>query len=302
MKKIYIMLLAVATAFCFTACSDEDKPGGNSIFPLEPTTKFDKFEQWLLDNFTYPYNIEVLYRMKDIEIDHSYTLTPADSAKCAKLAIIVKYLWFDAYAEVAGPEFVKMNVPRTLQFIGSLAVNNNGTVVMGTAEGGYKITLYNVNNLNATSGEYAVPLNDYDALNDWYFTTLHHEFQHILNQKKPYPTSFDFISEGEYKSGDWYQYSTESYALPHGFIRNYAMAEPREDYAELYSQYLTNNDDLWAQKMAYAGQEGRAIIEEKIAHIRNYMRDNWNIDLDQLRHAVQRRASEYLTLDYEHLN
>ena len=109
--------------------------------------------------------------------------------------MIVKYLWYDAYAEVAGPDFVKANTPRVLQFIGSLAIENNGTVVMGTAEGGYKITLYNVNNLGS-----AIKLDDYDALNQWYFTTLHHEFQHILNQKKPYDTSFDLISEGNYVS------------------------------------------------------------------------------------------------------
>lgn len=214
----------------------------------------------------------------------------------------MKYLWFDAYSEVAGPEFVKYNVPRVLQFIGSLAMNSNNTVVMGTAEGGYKITLYNVNNLDSDEGDYAVPMDDYDALNKWFFTTLHHEFQHILNQKKPYDTSFDLISEGEYVSGDWYQYSTETYALPHGFIRNYAMVEPREDYAELYSQYLTNSDEMWASKMAYAGAKGQAIIEEKLEHIRNYMRDNWNIDLEEMRDAVQHRAREYMTLDYEHLN
>lgn len=36
--------------------------------------------------------------MEDIESDYTYTLTPADSAKSAKLAIIIKYLWLDSYA------------------------------------------------------------------------------------------------------------------------------------------------------------------------------------------------------------
>ena len=121
MKKIYFILFAVVAALSFTACSDGDQPSGNSIF-VNDEAKPDAFEQWLLENFTYPYNVEVLYRMKDTEIDHKYTLTPADSAKCAKLAMIVKYLWYDAYAEVAGPDFVKANTPRVLQFIGSLAI------------------------------------------------------------------------------------------------------------------------------------------------------------------------------------
>lgn len=89
MKNIFILIIAATVALGFTACSDDD-PSGKSIFPTESTTKLDEFEQWLLENFTYPYNVEVLYRMKDIESDQSYTLTPADSAKCAKLAKIVK--------------------------------------------------------------------------------------------------------------------------------------------------------------------------------------------------------------------
>ncbi len=295
MIKMSLCLL-VLLAGVFVSCSDEEL-SDQSIFPTTPETNPDAFEQWLLENFTYPYNVEVLYRLKDTEIDHAYTLTPADSAKCAKLAIIVKYLWFDAYAEIAGSNFVKMNVPRVLQFIGSLAIENNGTTIMGTAEGGYKITLYNVNSLGGS-----VPLNDYDALNAWYFTTMHHEFMHILNQKKPYDTSFNLISEGMYVGQDYYLYDTQTMALPKGFIRNYAMREPNEDYAELYAQYMTNDDATWAAKMYYAGDEGKSIIEQKLQHIRRYMSDSWNIDLEEMRSCVLRRASEYAKLDFEHLN
>ena len=53
--------------------------------------------------------------------------------------------------------------------------------------------------------------------------------------------------------------------------------------------------------MKKAGEEGQAIIEQKLAHIRTYMRQNWNIDLEELRAVVQRRAVEYKKLDFEHL-
>ena len=70
-------------------------------------------------------------------------------------AIIVKYLWFDAYNEVAGQDFIKTNVPRVITLIGSPAYENTGTMVLGTAEGGYKVTLYMVNNLDdATLKDY----------------------------------------------------------------------------------------------------------------------------------------------------
>lgn len=295
MKKLYMFMVAAIVAMSFAACSDDDKPGGESIFPTTSPQR-DAFEEWLLKNYTYPYNVDFQYKMQDIETSKTYTLVPADSAKCAKLAIIVKYLWFDAYNEVIGPDFIKTNVPRVLTLVGSPAYNSNNTMVLGTAEGGLKVTLYMVNLLTDEA------LNDYEVMTDYYFTTMHHEFMHILNQKIPYDTSFDLISEGKYVSGDWYLQNTETEAQPAGFIRNYAMAEPREDYAETYSQYVTNPDDLWESKLVNAGAEGRAIILQKLDMIRTYMRDSWGLDIDKLHEAVQHRGNELKSLDLEHLN
>jgi substrate import-associated zinc metallohydrolase lipoprotein len=295
--KKYLLLLAVgcSLAMGFTACSDDDDPSGDTIFPTTSPQR-DNFEEWLLKNYTYPYSIDFQYNMQDIETDKKYTLVPADSAKCAKLAIIVKHLWFDAYNEVAGIDFLKQNAPRVLTLVGSPAYNSEGTMVLGTAEGGYKVTLYMVNWLTDET------LSNYSTLTDYYFTTMHHEFQHILNQKKPYDTSFDLISEGDYVSGDWYLQSTEEVAQPKGFIRNYAMVEPREDYAETYSQYITNPDDLWESKLINAGATGRAVILEKLEMIRTYMLDTWGLDIDKLHKAVIRRGQELNSLDLDHLN
>ncbi|MBP1541772.1 MAG: putative zinc-binding metallopeptidase [Prevotella sp.] len=294
MNKLYIFLMTAVVALSFAACS-KDNPSGDTIFPTDSPQR-DNFEQWLLKNYTYPYNVDFQYRMQDIETDKKYTLVPADSAKCAKLAIIIKHLWFDAYNEVIGPDFIKNNVPRILTLVGSPAYNSEGTMVLGTAEGGYKVTLYMVNWLTDEN------LSDYNMMTDYYFNTMHHEFQHILNQKKPYDTSFDLISEGDYVSGDWYLQSTEKVAQPKGFIRNYAMSEPREDYAETYCQYITNPDDVWEAKMINAGAEGRAIIMQKVEYIRTYMMDSWGVDIDKLHKAVIRRGQEMSSLDLEHLN
>ena len=290
------MITAVAL-LGFTACSD-DNPSGETIFPTNPVER-DNFEQWLLKNYTYPYNVDFQYKLDDIETDMKYTLVPADSAKCAKLAIIIKHLWFDAYNEVVGQDFIKTNVPRVLTMVGSPAYNSEGTMVLGTAEGGYKVTLYMVNWLTDET------LTDYEVLTDYYFTTMHHEFMHILNQKKPYDTSFDLISEGQYVSGNWYQKNDYSEAMPAGFIRNYAMNEAREDYAETYSQYITNSDELWNSKLIAAssnGASGKDIILQKLQMIRTYMQESWGLDIDELHKAVQRRAKELKSLDLEHLN
>ena len=291
--NIYAILLAFVASFALMSCSDDD-PSSESIFPTT-SPKRDAFDKWLLENYTFPYNVEMKYKMEDIESDMKYHLVPADSAKTAKLSIIMKYLWFDAYNEVVGPDFIKENMPRTIHFIGSPAYNSEGTMVLGTAEGGLKITLYMVNSLDDET------LKDYDTMNKYYFHTLHHEFTHILNQKIPYDQSYKLITESGYVSGDWYLISDKT-AHQAGFITPYAMVEPLEDFAEMLSGYVTMSQSEWNAILADAGTTGAASISAKLDIVRNYMQESWNVDIDQLRAAVLRRASTLKAVDLEHLN
>lgn len=287
MKHIYILMTLFLMVAGLTACNNEDELDSQTIFPTDPPQR-DAFDEWLLKNYTEPYNVEFKYKMEDIESDMKYNLVPADSALSAKLAIIVKYLWFDAYTEVVGADFVKANVPRMIHLIGSPAYNSEGTVVLGTAEGGLKVTLYMVNSLGSA-------IQDYATLNDYYFHTMHHEFTHILNQKKAYDPAFDLITESGYISGDWYQ-KTDAEALQNGFITPYAMSEPREDFAEMFSVYVTTSASDWDKMMQTAG-DGATAIEAKLDIVRSYMRDSWNFDIDNLRDAVLHRAKELPLLD-----
>ena len=292
-KNIYAILLAFVASFALMSCSDDD-PSSESIFPTT-SPKRDAFDKWLLENYTFPYNVEMKYKMEDIESDMKYHLVPADSAKTAKLSIIMKYLWFDAYNEVVGPDFIKENMPRTIHFIGSPAYNSEGTMVLGTAEGGLKITLYMVNSLDDET------LKDYDTMNEYYFHTLHHEFTHILNQKIPYDQSYKLITESGYVSGDWYLISDKT-AHQAGFITPYAMVEPLEDFAEMLSGYVTMSQSEWNAILADAGTTGAASISAKLDIVRNYMQESWNVDIEQLRAAVLRRANTLSAVDLEHLN
>lgn len=292
-KNIYAILLAFVASFALMSCSDDD-PSSESIFPTT-SPKRDAFDKWLLENYTFPYNVEMKYKMEDIESDMKYHLVPADSAKTAKLSIIMKYLWFDAYNEVIGPDFIKENMPRTIHFIGSPAYNSEGTMVLGTAEGGLKITLYMVNSLDDKT------LKDYDTMNKYYFHTLHHEFTHILNQKIPYDQSFKLITESGYVSGDWYTISDKT-AHQAGFVTPYAMVEPLEDFAEMLSSYVTMSQSEWNAILADAGTTGATYISAKLDIVRNYMQESWNVDIDDLRAAVLRRANTLNAVDLKHLN
>jgi substrate import-associated zinc metallohydrolase lipoprotein len=154
-------------------------------------------------------------------------------------------------------------------------------MVLGTAEGGLKVTLNLVNSLRI----------DRDFLNTYYFRTMHHEFTHILNQTKNYDTDYDKISEGLYISGDWQYYSDED-ARQLGFIRNYSMSAPEEDYADMVSMYVCHTPTEWEGFMTEAGTDGAEIIKKKLSMIKVYFADEWGIDLDELRDVVNRRMGD----------
>lgn len=299
-KYLYIAMLGLAVCLGLGSCS-EDAPSDPTNFPTTPVER-NAFDQWLLKNFTYPYNVSFLYKMKDIESDMTKNLVPADSAKSTKLAIIIKYLWFDAYAEAIGPDFIKENVPRVIHLIGSPAFNSNGTIVLGTAEGGQKVTLYTVNSLTDEN------LKDYSYLNDYYFHTMHHEFTHILNQKVAYNKSFDKVTASGYVSGDWTNVEDVN-AQKKGFVTAYAMEEGKEDFAEMLSTYVTSTPTQWEKILSTAGANmvdetltARQAIEQKLSIVRDYMSKSWGLDIDKLRDAVLHRGNELSSLDLEHLN
>lgn len=261
-----------------TSCAEE-KLNPTSIFQTKESSN-KPFDNWLFENYVMPYNIELKYHLEDKETDYQYTLVPATTESSIKVAHSVLYCWLQAYDEVAGINFTRKYVPKVIQLVGSNAHNKKGTVVMGTAENGMKVTLYAVNFFK----------NDRTTLNT-YFQIMHHEFTHILTQNKEYDTEFRTISDGDYITGDWSN-KYESEALAAGFITAYAMSEYNEDFAETLSYYLIYTSSQWKSKMTLAGEDGAAIIERKLELIRKYMKTSWDIDIDEMRDVLQRRIND----------
>lgn len=286
MKKIIFYIINLLLIGTLWSCR-EDELNDKSIFDDGEEIAKTKFDDWLLHNYTYPYNIAFKYRMEDIESSMDYTLAPADLDKARKLSKIIKHLWIETYDEIAGVDFTRAYIPKVIHLVGSAAYEDNGMIV-GTAEGGAKVTLYYVNRLQINT----------DFLNKYYFLTMHHEFAHILHQTKNYDPEFERISEGSYTGGDWYNIESST-ALKRGFVDSYASSEPREDFAETLAVYITNSADYWESQLVRAGETGAPIIKEKMEYIRIYMADVWGIDVNQLREIIQRRSKELDSLDLD---
>lgn len=308
MKKYIIALLSlVVGTLCLTSCAKEELSAESQIYDV--ATPKNEFDYWLKENFLDKYNISVEYRYNDILADINYSLTPADYNQSILLAKLTLHLMMETYDDVTGsPEFIRKYFPKVIQFIGCPAYNDDGSVVLGTAEGGKMMTLYSINNLMDT---YAAQ--DADKLNDLYFHTMHHEFAHILHQTKPYSTDYSMMTSVLYVGSSCFQeYQTDEQALQLGLITRYSGTNSDEDFVETLSTYITVSPEAWKARMDIAGaatgetdaegnpicHPGKAIITRKLEIIRNYLADSWNIDIDELRSVVLSRQTEIWDYDY----
>lgn len=286
MKKnvLYILLFVMCVSTVVVSCDNQD-PFGDTIF-IDEQSRATNFDKYITDSFRLKYNIDVLYKFTDIESDMTYNLAPAKLENAQLLAQIVKHVWLESYDELAGIDFTRKYAPKILMFIGSGAYDNRGAVVLGTAEGGLKVSLYLVNSL---------VLNP-DFLNKTYFHTMHHEFAHILHQTKSYDQDFKLVTDSSYVGGDWL-YVSEAIARSKGYVSPYSMYEANEDFVEMYSFYVTNTSTWWTNMLASAGK-GAPIISRKLEYVRTYFKEKWSIDIDQMRDIVLRRSNEVTTYQF----
>lgn len=318
-RYIFGTLLAGALLVSFSSC--EEKLDPESIFNtesanLDPYSASYQLDKFCEDNYLKNYNIQFRYKMQDVGADMDYNLVPASYEKSIDLAVLTKYLWFDVYDKVVSADFLKLYGPRIIHLIGSPAYNPaSGTMILGLAEGGLKVSLFRVNDMDPSS---------FEDLNEFYFKTMHHEFAHILHQTKSYPREFDQLSTAYYDPMNWGERNLDVCASL-GFTSDYASSEAREDFAETIANYITKTDEQWATLLANAelgwverydkdgipvtdpltrkpicdpgedtdGVDGKAVILQKVEIARQWFKDAWNMDLDALRAEVQVRQLNY---------
>ena len=291
MKKIYNILFVGALIVGLASC--EQEKFGQSIF-IDPVVNTDsytyEFDQWLYEHYTVPYNVDFRYRLDDNGTDPNYNVVPVSIGMADTIAHLALYLWYDVYDKVAYEGFLKENGPRIIQLIGSAMINaSQGTEKLGLAEGGIKITLMKVNLMETDHIE---------QLNEYIFKTMHHEFSHILHQKKTYPKEFEQLSSADYNPDGW-QYTSDTEAWQMGFASPYGGSQAREDFVEIIANYIVKSDADLNKMLTIAGQDGkngRKILEQKIEICRTWLLEKWNLDLDALRAEVQLRQAN---MDWE---
>lgn len=267
--------------FTISSCTKEESLDVN----LEDYN-YDNFENKEIDNYistnlTKPYNIEVVYRFDRSHTDISKNISPPDINKVQPAIDMIRDGFLKVYEKVAGPTFIKTYTPKQFVLFGSHAYNANGSVTLGTADGGKRVVLYDINNLNPDA-----PDNIKRRLR-----TIHHEFTHIINQIVAIPPSFRTITT-DYVS-DWLASSnTDAEALRLGFISPYSRSSFGEDFAETVAHLLIEGQGYYDRRIASSSADGAAKLREKQAVVEDYFKQYFNINFKELQYELFLALSE----------
>jgi substrate import-associated zinc metallohydrolase lipoprotein len=287
MFKHTIYLLLLALSIC-ASCKKEDDLGDVSTIPGlgGDTWAATSIDNWIRDTLTVPFNVAAKYRWDQGELDFDKSLTPPREEKIIPLLSAIKKVWIDNYVKEAGKTFMQKYIPKFFVLVGSANWNMDGTITLGTAEGGRRIVLYVLNDFRIKGMPGYVPSDSFTI--KMMFHTIEHEFGHILHQTILYPQDFKRISVGDYTS-DWNNTSDEE-AHEKGFITAYAQSAADEDFVEMISMMLSEGKGGY-EAILKDIKDATAIskLRQKEAMVVNYFKDVWGINFYSLQ--TRTRAS-----------
>jgi substrate import-associated zinc metallohydrolase lipoprotein len=288
MKKLYFSLVISILVTAFNGCYEEEKlnvPVRQTSFSIDP------IDIYIQENFTDPYGIAVRYKFVDRYVDQTKRVSPPRREAVIPMLDFIADFWIDPFLGVPnGGQFFRRHVPAEVIFIGSSMFNDDGTVTLGTADAGARITLTEVNDIDPDN-------------RNWVFRqlgTIYHEFAHIVHQRYNLPPNFQQISPGGYTSaGSWYNLTDEE-ALQRGFVSPYATSSFNEDFAEtvafmlfdpgFYQNYIYDEPNCTTANCT-ARNEGRAKIRTKFNSIVTHYKQVTGVDLLQVRAIVQQKLN-----------
>ena len=258
------------------SCKKEGKLNANlDAIDQNIITNKNSTDIWLDQNFLNPYNIETKYRFDRFELPSGKNITPPVVEQVIPAMEMVRDAWIKPFEAAGGTDFIKKISPKQFVLAGSAEYNSNGTITLGTAEGGRKIVLYVINSFDKTSLASVKQM----------IQVIQHEYTHILNQTVDFSPEYQTVSRGGYEA-NWTQRSlTEAYSL--GFITQYARVSPVEDFAEQSSNMLMMGRVQYNAIVATLPADAQVKLKKKEQYVVDYFKTAFNIDFYQLQGEVQ---------------
>ncbi|MDB5246541.1 MAG: hypothetical protein JWQ40_935 [Segetibacter sp.] len=292
MKIIKLSFLVLPLALFASSCKKEEALGPIDNIPGlgGDTWASTSTDRWIHSNLTLPFNIGVKYKwdQSELQSDMDKTLVPPKEEKIIPVMDAIKKAWIDPYIAEAGLPFFKKISPKFFVLEGSPAYQS-GAIKLGTAEGGRKVVLYNINGFRIKGMPGYTPGDTATVIE--MFHVIQHEFAHILDQNIKVPIEFSASSARSYTS-DWLNV-TEQDALDEGFITQYSISGKADDWAEMVSMMLVYGKpwfDQLVNSINYTGTtasgttaaEAKARLRQKEASVVAYFKQAWNMDFYSL--------------------
>ncbi len=269
------MFFALCLSF-LTACDKEELGSPDIHIPVFDYDALSGTDKYIYDNYTVPYNVEVVYRWNQGDAspdDMRKNLVPPREEQVKPFLEMIKQVWVDTYTEEVGRQTLRSYIPKQILLVGSASYNDDGSTMEGTAEGGRQIVLYSVNDFDFKIGQIQS-----------YAHVMHHEFAHILHQNVEYDSEFEKITPSY--SSSWMQMNDDM-ARNRGFITAYASSSANEDFAEMVSIMLTRSPEEWKGMIENAGNaEAVQALRRKEALVTAYMKNNWSVDMAEFQKEV----------------
>jgi len=281
MKKIFKKgFFALISLTILASCKKEGSLNANlDILDRNEIAK-TPVDTWLDNNFLNPYNIETKYKFDRFELALGKNIVPPMESQVIPAMEMVKNVWIKPYETVGGATFIKKYSPKQFILAGSAEFNTDGTITLGTAEGGRKIVLYVINSFDNTSLASVKQM----------LHVIQHEYVHILNQTVDYQTDYQTISRGGYVA-NWTQ-ETLVNGRAAGFITQYARTAPEEDFAEMASNMLMMGRVTYNAAVNGTTVEGQVKLKKKEQYVVDYYKSAFNIDFYALQTNVQNELNK----------
>jgi len=231
-------IYSLLTLVCLGLIScDEDKLTYKEILEENTYNENDLIQKYYKENFLDPFGSYVVYDYLDKYVDITKTGVPPRKDVLKPIGELIKTAWIQPYDVAAdkGAAFLHKYFPKEIILLGSSLRNSDGTVTLGIAESGVRMTFADVNSYNPK----ATPAQN----QRWVaraFRTLHHEFTHIIDQNFRFdPQQFLELSGSGYTSPTSWTTLTNDQAVARGMVTPYATSAPAEDFAELLAYIIT---------------------------------------------------------------
>ncbi|MBE9598962.1 substrate import-associated zinc metallohydrolase lipoprotein [Pedobacter sp. MC2016-24] len=274
MKKISVIMICLM-CIILNSCKKETLPdtpivglGGDYWVP-------GALDAYIKTNFTDPLNIEVKYKWDPWETKYNKNMAPVDEAVVIPVLEATQKIWIQPYQKLAGMEFMRQLAPKQLVLIGSAEYNSDGTITLGEAEGGKRISLLVANSYDRKNAPIVKQM----------LHTINHEFGHILHQNINYPRDFKKISE-QYYTSSWFN-TTNVQANAQGLVTAYAKVGADDDWVETIAYLLVEGQTAFDAMVAANPGYAATTLRTKEAMVVDYYRTAYKIDFRALQAEIK---------------